>query len=103
MQTTWLDRLTDRSFLGAVSTAVGSAAAAYAIWQTHGVPVTDKVNATMTAMLAVAAVVSIFTHSEKKKDAAIAVANAPQAPAAVNVGSAATVNAGETTSPTQGA
>lgn len=65
-------RLTDRTFIGTIGTALGAVAAAIAVWQTEGVPVGDKINATIAAFAAVAGVVAAFTVAEKAKDTGVA-------------------------------
>lgn len=88
---TLLQRLTDRSFMNTVAASIMAVAGCYSIWQTPGVPASDKINATIAAIAGVATVVSIFTHSEKAKDrAAIEAQN--QAPQTLNIGTAGNVD-----------
>jgi hypothetical protein len=70
----WWARLTDRTFISMVTTAVGAAGAAVATWRTEGVSIDSKVQVTIGAFVAIAAVVGSWNHSEKKKDAAVSTA-----------------------------
>jgi hypothetical protein len=68
----YLIRLTDRTFQSLIGAAFAAIAAAFAIWQTPGVPVGDKVNLTMVAIAAIGAVIAAWNDGNQKKDAAIA-------------------------------
>lgn len=78
-------RLSDRTFLGTIGTALAAIGATVAAWQTVGLPVQDKANITIAAIVAVGGVVSAWNHGEKKKDATIAAA-ALSAPNVQNAG-----------------
>jgi hypothetical protein len=54
----------DKRLTAALSTAAGALAAAIAAWQTPGIPVTEKANMTMAAIIAVSAVWSVWMHTE---------------------------------------
>lgn len=87
---TWLTKITDRTFLTTISTAVGVVTATVALWQTPTVPVGDKINATMAAFIAVAGVVAFWNGAEKSKDAAVwSAALQPEQPAQLAVGNVA--------------
>lgn len=70
----WLARLTDRSFLAAMGTALTAFGGLIALWQTEGVPVSDKVNATIAFVPTIGGVIAIWTHGMQKKDAAVSTA-----------------------------
>ena len=93
-----LQRLTDRTFVGTIGTALGAVGAAIAIWNTNGVPITDKVNLTGAAFVAIAGVVGAWSHGEKKKDSAVAVAvlqaSTPKMPESVAIGTVTDNGAG---------
>lgn len=67
----FLIRLTDRSFLNLIGTAIAAIGAAIAVWQTEGVPVSDKVNITIAAIAAIGVVITAWNNGMQQKDAKI--------------------------------
>lgn len=59
-------RLTDRTFLTTVGSALTTVGGVIAAWQTPGMPVGDKVQVTLGAYAAVAAVVGFYNHGQQK-------------------------------------
>ena len=75
-------RLTDRTFLTTVGTALTALGGVVSTWQTAGVPVGEKVQVTYAAAAAVTAVVTFYNHGQQKlKRETMVAALAPVAPA----------------------
>lgn len=78
-------KLADRTFLTTVGSAFTAFGAAVAVWQTQGVPISEKIQTTDAAFVAVVLVVTAWNHGNQKKNTAIAIAalqpDTPVAPA----------------------
>lgn len=68
----FLKKLGDRTFQGLLATAFTALIGCISIWNTKGVPVTDKINSTGVAFVTVSTVIAAWNASEKSKDAKVA-------------------------------
>jgi hypothetical protein len=97
-------RLTDRTYMNTVGTTILSVIACVSIWRTPSVPIDQKVNATMAAIVAVSTVVSLWNHKQTSRDetiwkAAIEASNPVPAPSPLTQNLSIGENAVSTESP----